>query len=91
MRYVTSIERLAKKQAHEQGLREGLRDGLREGIALALEAKFGADGRKLLRKVRALDDVAALRALTRRVRSATTVEQVQQFLRTQLQANGGSE
>jgi hypothetical protein len=88
MRYVTSIERLAfkegfeqgRKQAREQARQEGLREGLMEGIELVLDVKFGLRGRKLLPRVRALRDVAALRALARAIFAATTLAEVREPL-----------
>jgi hypothetical protein len=76
MRYITSIERLALKEGREEGLREGLR----EGIALDLDAKFGPRARKLLPKVRELQDLTALRALARALKTATTLDEARKHL-----------
>jgi hypothetical protein len=86
VRYITSVERLAIKR----GIEKGLKQGLRECIALALETKFGEDSRKLLRRVRAVDDVASLRALSRALKTASTLEEVRQLLPKRPKANGGS-
>ncbi|MFN4260625.1 MAG: hypothetical protein ACK4RK_15120 [Gemmataceae bacterium] len=48
--YVTSVECLARKEGREKGLREGL--------ALGLELKFGACGKRLLTCIGRIDDVA---------------------------------
>lgn len=81
MPYVTSIERLARKEGLEVGRQEGLEDGLLEGITLDLETKFGSAAKKLLPRIRALHDVAKLRALARAVKSAETIEEIKRLLR----------
>jgi hypothetical protein len=40
--YVTSVERLAKKEGRKDGRQEGLADRL----SITVEARFGPDGRK---------------------------------------------
>ena len=52
MPYVTSIERLARKEGLEEGRQEGLEEGLLESIALDLELEFRSAGKNLLSKIR---------------------------------------
>src|SRR5262249_5840574 len=77
MPYVTSIERLARAE----GLQQGREEGLVEAIAMALQTKFGAAGKRLLPRGRALGDVEKLRALTRKLLSAETLDEVKAALR----------
>jgi hypothetical protein len=79
MPYVTSIERLARKEGREEGRAEGLQ----EAIVLALQARFGPRARKLLPQVRALQDTKALRSLARAAVRAESLEAVLQRLQSQ--------
>jgi hypothetical protein len=88
--YITSFERVAMKKGREEGLREGLREGLCEGIALYLEGKFGPSGRKLVRKVRAIEDVETLQALLPALKKATTLDDVRALLPNGAKADRGS-
>jgi hypothetical protein len=72
MPYVTTFERA--------GIAKGLRKGRLEGIALALEVKFGAEGRKLLRKARSLE-LDELRKLARLLKRAETLDEVREYLK----------
>jgi hypothetical protein len=78
VQYITSIERLALKE----GMAKGRAEGLQEGIALSLEVKFGQRARKLLPKVRALQDLAALRALARVIKTARTLDEIREHLQS---------
>lgn len=42
MRYVTSIERLAKKDGYNEGKQDGLRQGQSQMLALQISHKFGS-------------------------------------------------
>ncbi|MBI3469088.1 MAG: hypothetical protein HY000_39290 [Planctomycetes bacterium] len=88
MPYVTSVERLARQEGRQEGWQEGrqegrqegLIEGLHEGIAVALDAKLGAAGRKLLRKVRSVHDVVRLRTVARVLKTAKTVDDIRSLL-----------
>jgi hypothetical protein len=66
--YVTSFERLAREE------------GLLEGIEAFLEFRFGAAGVQLMPEVRKLEDVDKLRAVLQAVKTATTLDEVRQFV-----------
>ncbi len=76
MEYISGIERRGMQKGREQGHRKGLV----EGIALALDAKFGPTGLRLLRKVRTLDDVKTLRKFARFLKHAETLDEVREYL-----------
>lgn len=76
MPYVTSIERLAR----QEGLREGEHKGMCQMIAVALEAKFGQRGLKLMRKIQGIQEAKALRELARAINIAKTLDEVRDEL-----------
>jgi len=84
MPYLSSIERSALKKGLEQGRQEGLEQGEERGLLLginvALAAKFGPQGRKLMGKVRALGDLARLRHFARFLETAKSLDDVRAFL-----------
>src|SRR5262249_39554646 len=74
--YVTSFERRALEKGREEGREEGRRAELLDGISEDLEERFGTEGAKVLRRVRAIKDVAQLRLLGKEIRSATSLSRV---------------
>ncbi len=88
MPYLSSLERMGleegfkrgREQGRQEGRQEGREEGLREGIALALEAKFGPPGRKLIARVRQITDVAELRRLAKIIKAAETADDVRRHL-----------
>ncbi len=80
MPYITSIERLA--------IERGQHDTLCEVIGEDLQEKFGQRGRRLLPRIRTIEDVAALRALRRELKKVTTLDEVRQLLPKHRKANG---
>jgi hypothetical protein len=76
MPYVTSVERIGM----EKGMAEGRVRGLREALAVTLEQKFGAQGKKLLPRIRRIEDADELLALQRRLNSATSLDEFRRAL-----------
>lgn len=68
MPYVTSIERMARK--------EGLIERLLEGIKLDLENKFGDEGLNLLPEILQIEDVEQIRSIQIGLIQATTLSEV---------------
>jgi hypothetical protein len=81
MRYVTSVERVRLKNAEEKARREEAV----AAIGTLLDGKFGPQGRKLLRRARALSDLDTLRNLLAFLVSATSIDEVRGFLEDRAQ------
>lgn len=68
MKYVTSIERNARKEE------------LLEAIELGLEIKFGADpALSLISEISQIDDIEQLREIRNGIKTATSIAELQQI------------
>lgn len=88
MPYVTSFERLARKDGRKEGREEGrqegreqgLEEGLREGLAMAEELRFGVSSRRVLPRIQALHDLKRLRAAWRALRAGKSLEDLERLM-----------
>jgi hypothetical protein len=74
--YVTSIERLAKAEGREEGARETYLELIQAG----LKRKFGAQGTRLMPKVRAVDELPQLRALAESLMGTDSLQAFRELL-----------
>ena len=73
MRYVTSIERIAK----QEGIEEGKVENARESIIEVLEARFGKIPSDALESINCINDISVLKSL---LRDATTISSMEAFV-----------
>lgn len=71
---------LGLEQGREQGREEGLRNGILSALAVSLEAKFGARGKRLMTRVRQVEDRTALEALLPLVVKSSSLDEVKKAL-----------
>lgn len=69
MRYVTSFERIAR------------REELLKAIELGLELKFGTNALSLLSEISLLEDIEQLRTIRVGIKTVSTVEELRQIYR----------
>lgn len=81
---VYGFERRAMEKGREEGLEkgreEGLRQGLLDGLALGLELKFGTRGKRLMPRIRRIQEATALQALHRALWSAADLDDFRRSL-----------
>jgi hypothetical protein len=80
MPYVTSVERMAEARGREEGRKEGLQQGLQQGLALGLKLKFGPSGKKLLPRIKRIEDITVLESLQRVLDKAATLNEFRDAL-----------
>ena len=84
MRYVTSIDRLAKEEAFEIGFEIGFKLGViqtsRDYVIELLEARFGEVPSLIVDFVNKIDDASVLKALFKITITIPSLEEFQQVL-----------
>jgi flagellar biosynthesis/type III secretory pathway protein FliH len=84
MRYVTSIERLAKQEGIEEGLQEGRQLGViqssQDSVIEVLETRFGEVPITIINAVNNINDSSVLKTLHKRAISIPSLAEFEQFL-----------
>ncbi|MBD2628228.1 transposase [Trichormus variabilis] len=84
MRYVTSIERLAKQEGIEEGLQEGRQLGVlqtsQDSVIEVLETRFGELPTSIIDKVNNLNDSSVLKTLLKRAIAIPSIAEFEQLL-----------
>ncbi|MGB3654025.1 MAG: hypothetical protein WBA41_22835 [Rivularia sp. (in: cyanobacteria)] len=70
MKYVTSVERIAR------------RESLLKGIEVSLEVKFGSEGLDLLPEISQIDDVTQLENILEGIKAVSSVSELRQIYQT---------
>ena len=74
MRYVTSIERIAKQEGIEEGKHRGKVESARENIIIVLEVRFGEIPLNICESVNLINDLSLLKKLHRNAILISSVE-----------------
>ncbi len=76
MPFVTSIERVAKREGilegKREGILEGILEGMREGIKALLQVRFAEEGLKLMPEIKEIQDEQVLRAVLQASKTAAS-------------------
>ncbi|GAX40210.1 hypothetical protein NIES4075_11730 [Tolypothrix sp. NIES-4075] len=84
MRYVTSIERLAKAEGIQEGIQEGIEQGIlqtsRENLIEVLETRFGLVPSSIVEVVNQIEESAVLKRLLKRAIAIPSVAEFEQVL-----------
>jgi hypothetical protein len=80
MRYVTSIERLAKAEGIEQGIEEGILQNARDSVIEVIETRFGEVPNSIVEVVNQINDPAVLKMLLKRAIAIPSTTEFQQLL-----------
>ena len=79
MKYITSIERMGIEKGMEKGMQKGMQRGLMEGIRLALEIKFGEEGKRELPKIKKIKNLAQLRVVSEAIKTVQTLDELRKI------------
>ncbi|GAX40209.1 hypothetical protein NIES4075_11720 [Tolypothrix sp. NIES-4075] len=84
MRYVTSIERLAKAEGIQEGIQEGIEQGIlqnaRDSVIEVLETRFGLVPSSIVEVVNQIQESAVLKRLLKRAIAIPSVAEFEQLL-----------
>jgi hypothetical protein len=84
MRYVTSIERLAKAEGIQEGIQEGIEQGIlqnaRDSVIEVLETRFGEVPNSIVEVVNQIEESVVLKMLHKRAIAIPSVAEFQQIL-----------
>lgn len=75
MRYVTSIERLAK----EEGIEQGMLQNLQENVIKILQTRFGVAPERVVEVINGIEDQSLLRTLFTNAITVSSTEEFQQL------------
>ena len=75
MRYVTSIERLAK----EEGIEQGMLQNLQENVIKILQTRFGVAPEPVVEVINGIEDQSLLRTLFTNAITVSSTEEFQQL------------
>ncbi len=90
MPYITSIEKLARKEGYDKGLEQGIeqgieqgkyqgiREGLLEAIELGLNLRFGEESLKLMPRIRRIRKLDRLRTIKEAIRTVPELAEFEQ-------------
>ena len=70
-----------KQQGMEEGVQKGIREGLYEAIELELKLKFGKGVKKLLNKIRQIEDIEQLKEILKLVAKADSITEIEKALK----------
>jgi hypothetical protein len=82
MPYVTSFERLARKEGISQGIAEGILQKGREDVIEVLDVRFGEVPSEVVEKINAIADPSLLKTLHREAIAIESLEQFREYLQT---------
>ena len=77
MRYVTSIERIAKQEGIEEGKQRGKVEIARESVVEVLAVRFGEIPSNVLENINRINDISVLKSL---LRDATAISSMEAFV-----------
>ena len=86
MPYITTAEKIGIEKGIQQGIKQGIQQGIKQGllntIKIGLKLKFGAEGLKIYRKIKEIDDADVLEAISEAIIAGKTREEIEKIHKT---------